>query len=41
MAILASSDDTKVFTFQDGVISYDVSAMGVTQTVNLEKTTSN
>lgn len=41
MAILASSDDTKVFTYQDGVISYDVSAMGVTQTVNLEKTTSN
>lgn len=41
MAILASGDDTKVFTYRDGVISYDVSAMGVTQTVNLEKTTSN
>lgn len=41
MAILASGDDAKVFTYQDGVISYDVSAMGVTQTVNLEKTTSN
>lgn len=41
MAILASGDDTKSFTYQGGVISYEVSAMGVTQTVNLEKTTSN
>ena len=37
MAILASGDDTKAFTYQDGVISYEVSAMGVTQTVKLEK----
>ena len=37
MAILASGDDTKTFTYQDGVISYEVSAMGVTQTVKLEK----
>ncbi len=37
MAILASGDDTKTFTYQDGVISYKVSAMGVTQTVKLEK----
>lgn len=37
MAILASGDDTKPFTYQDGVISYEVSAMGVTQTVKLEK----
>lgn len=36
-AILASGDDTKTFTYQDGVISYEVSAMGVTQTVKLEK----
>lgn len=37
MAILASGDDTKAFTYQGGVISYEVSAMGVTQTVKLEK----
>lgn len=37
MAILASGDDAKTFTYQDGVISYEVSAMGVTQTVKLEK----
>ena len=37
MAILASGDDTKTFTYQGGVISYEVSAMGVTQTVKLEK----
>lgn len=36
-AIMASSDDTKTFTYSDGQISYDVSAMGVTQTVRLEK----
>lgn len=36
-ALLASGDDTKTFTYQDGVISYEVSAMGVTQTVKLEK----
>ena len=37
MAILARGDDTKAVTYQDGVISYEVSAMGVTQTVKLEK----
>ena len=36
-ALLASGDDTKGFTYQGGVLSYDVTAMGVTQTVKLEK----
>lgn len=36
-AILASGDDQKTFTYEDGVISYSVSAMGMTQTVKLEK----
>ena len=36
-ALLASGDDTKSFTYQGGVLSYDVTAMGVTQTVKLEK----
>lgn len=36
-AILASSDETKKFTYENGEISYDVSAMGVTTTVKLEK----
>ena len=36
-AIMASSDDTKTFTYEDGQISYDVSMMGVTKTVRLEK----
>lgn len=36
-ALLASSDDTKTFTYVDGVLSYDVTAMGVTKTVELEK----
>ena len=35
-ALLASGDDTKEFTYNDGVISYSVSAMGVTTTVELE-----
>jgi hypothetical protein len=35
-AILASGDPTKTFTFTDGVLSYDVTAMGVTKTVTLE-----
>lgn len=37
MALLASGDDTKDFTFKDGVISYEASAMGTTTTVKLEK----
>lgn len=36
-ALLASSDDTKSFTYENGEISYEVSAFGVTQTVRLEK----
>jgi len=36
-ALLASTDDTKDFTYEDGVISYDVTAMGTTTTVKLEK----
>lgn len=36
-ALLASGDDTKEFTYKDGVISYEASMMGVTKTVKLEK----
>ncbi len=36
-ALLASGDETKTFTYKDNQISYDVSAMGTTQTVKLEK----
>lgn len=36
-ALLASGDDTKTFTHKDGIISYSVSAMGVTTTVELER----
>jgi len=34
-AMLASSDPTKVFTYEHGVISYSVSALGTTTTVQL------
>ena len=34
-ALLASSDDTKAFTYKDGKISYSVSALGTTTTVYL------
>lgn len=37
MAILASTDATKTFTYEAGVLSYQVSAMGATTTVKLEK----
>jgi len=37
LAILASTDDTKTFTYKDGEISYSVSAIGSTTTVKLEK----
>lgn len=36
-AMLASGDPTKSFSYEDEVISYDVSAMGVTKTVTLER----
>lgn len=36
-ALLASSDDTKTMTYQNGVLSYEASAMGTTTTVKLKK----
>ena len=36
-AILASSSPTKEFTFKDGIISYEASALGITTTIKLEK----
>lgn len=36
-AMLASSDDTKTMTYQNGVLSYEASAMGTTTKVKLEK----
>lgn len=37
MALLASGDDEKTFTYEDGQISYEVSALGTTTTVRLER----
>ena len=37
VALLASGDETKTFTYEDGQISYEVSALGTTTTVRLEK----
>lgn len=34
-SLLGSGDDSKTFTYADGEISYDVTAMGVTKTVKL------
>ncbi len=36
-ALLASTDDTKDFTYKDGVISYEASALGTTTKVELKK----
>lgn len=36
-ALLASSAESKEFTYQDGQISYEVTALGTTTTVKLEK----
>lgn len=36
-ALLASSDETKEFTYSDGVISYQTSALGTTTTMKLKK----
>lgn len=36
-AILASTSDIKEFTFSNGQISYEVSALGTTTTVRMEK----
>jgi hypothetical protein len=37
LALLASTDDTKEFTYEGETISYKVSLLGTTMTVNLEK----
>ena len=34
---MASGDETKVFSYADGQISYDVTALGVTKTLHAEK----
>ena len=36
MALMASPDEIKEFTYKDGQLQYDVSMMGSTQTVKLE-----
>ena len=36
-AMLASSDDTKTFTYENGELIYEVSALGATTTVRLAK----
>lgn len=36
-ALMASSDDTKKFTYEKNQISYEASAMGTTTTIRLEK----
>lgn len=36
-ALMASSDPTKTFTYTDGEISYEVTALGTTVTVVLAK----
>ena len=36
-ALLASEDATKTFTYKDGTLSYEVTAMGVTKTVTMTK----
>ncbi|MCB5881060.1 hypothetical protein LIR45_01480 [Lachnospiraceae bacterium EP-SM-12S-S03] len=36
-ALLASTDDTKEFTFKDDIISYEASALGTTKTIELSQ----
>lgn len=36
-ALLASTDDTKEFTYKDEILSYEVSALGTTTTLELER----
>ena len=36
-AMLASGDNTKTFTYSDGELSYEASAMGTTKTVRMER----
>lgn len=38
MAIMASTDDTKEFTYSNGQISYEASMLGTTRVMQLEKT---
>lgn len=37
LALLASGDDTKTFTYSDGQLSYEASALGSTMTIRMEK----
>lgn len=36
-SLLASSDDTKDFKYENGTLSYEASAMGTTKTIKLKK----
>lgn len=36
-ALMASTGETKDFTYKDGALSFEVSALGVTKTVELER----
>ena len=36
-ALLASGDAAKTFTYQDGVLTYELTAMGVTMTVEMSR----
>ena len=36
-ALMASQDETKDFSYKDGVLSYKASAMGTTKTVEMKK----
>jgi hypothetical protein len=36
-SILASGDDTKTFTYKDGELSYELTALGTTMTVRMAK----
>ena len=36
-ALLASGDETKTFTYENGILSYEASALGTTTTVKMER----
>ena len=36
-ALLASGDETKTFTYENGILSYEASALGPTTTVKMER----
>lgn len=40
-ALLASGDDTKVFTYSDGELSFSASALGTTKTIRFKRTDTN